>query len=238
MPENSWPEIEMIFVEGGTFTMGDDNGLFDREKPAHLVQLNSFYIGKYPVTQALWKAVMGAENNPSRFRGDNRPVEMVSWEEAQDFIQKLNTKTNRDYRLPTEAEWEYAARGGKKSDGYKYAGGNKLEDLGWYRENSFGATKPVGLKEPNELGLFDMSGNVREWCWDWYGWEYYQQCAVQGIVSNPQGPDSGAIRVLRGGSWFNIAEYCSVAYRSDYGGPGARDDFLGFRLLSSFQSVG
>ena len=225
--------FEMVFVEGGVFQMGsEEEEAWNNEKPIHHVQLDGYYIGKYPVTQAVWKTVIG--NNPSYFQGSDRPVDRVSWKEAQEFIEKLNTKTRRVYRLPTEAEWEYAARGGGKREGYLYSGGNKLEDLGWYDENSFGATKPVGLLEPNELGLFDMSGNVREWCWDWYDAQYYKQCAEQVIVSNPQGPDKGTRFVLRGGSWDLSTRYCRVVHRSSLG-LNHQNFSVGLRLVSSYQ---
>ena len=148
----------------------EDEEAYDDEKPVHEVVLSDFYIGKFPVTQALWNAVL--KDYPSFFNGDSRPVERVSWEDTQVFIKKLNELTGRAYRLPTEAEWEYAARGGRQSKGYKYAGSNKLKEVGWYWENTHFETKAVGLKYPNELGIYDMSGNVREWCQDWFSNEY------------------------------------------------------------------
>ncbi len=230
--------FEVILAKGGVFKMGsDDEEAYTNEKPTHQVRLPGFYIGKYPVAQALWKTVMGEENNPSFFQGNKRPVETVSWEDAQTFLQKLNELTGKGYRLPTEAEWEYAARGGKKSRGYKYAGGNKLKEVGWYHENSHGETKAVGQKKPNELGLYDMSGNVYEWCQDWFGKSYYEQCQKQGVVDNPQGPNKGVGRVIRGGSWNDFARYCRVAYRRSYD-PRLRNYNVGFRLVLSLQSVG
>ena len=219
--------IEIVFVEGGTFQMGATSeqgpGAGADEKPVHSVTLSDFYIGKYEVTQAQWKAVMG--KNPSNFTGeDNLPVERVSWEDVQEFIQKLNTLTGKTYRLPTEAEWEYAARGGKKSQGYKYAGGNTIEEVAWYNQNSDHKTHPVGKKQPNELGLYDMTGNVREWCQDRYG-DY-----TSFAQTNPTGPSSGSYRVLRGGSWYRYARYCRVASRN-YIIPSYRDNDLGFRLV-------
>ena len=198
-----------------------------REDPIHEVKLDSFYIGKYPVTQGLWTAVM--QDNPSFFDGDSRPVETVSWEDAQQFLEKLNELTGKAYRLPTEAEWEYAARGGNQSHGYEYAGSNKLKEVGWYWENSHVETKAVGLKYPNELGIYDMSGNVWEWCRDWYSGKYYEECYKLGIVENPQGLVKGTARVVRGGSWGYVPEYCRCKYR----GYGWSEDHIitfGFRL--------
>ena len=210
----------MVFVEGGTFQMG---GTYSIAKPVHSVTLSDFYIGKYEVTQAQWKAVMG--KNPSNFTGDdNRPVEQVSWEDVQEFIQKLNVKTGKRYRLPTEAEWEYAARGGKKSQGYYYAGSHATDEVAWHYGNSGDKTHPVGQKQPNELGLYDMSGNVMEWCQDWYG-DYSSSAQT-----NPTGPSSGSVRVHRGGSWCKDAEYCRVAFR-DYGNPISGLNDRGFRLV-------
>jgi len=239
--------FQMIPVSGGSFMMGSPEGekdAHDDEKPQHLVTVPDFYIGQYPVTQALWKIVM-ADKNPSNFQGDDRPVENVSWDDAQAFMEVLNriTKSFRlegyYYRLPTEAEWEYAARGGQyHAEGYKYAGSDRLKDVGWFDENSGQETKPVGLKYPNQLGIYDMSGNVREWCEDWYGGTgYYQDCKSKEPVENPTGPKSGSYRVDRGGSWFNVALFCRAAYR-DYFTPGHRDSNLGFRLALSLQSVG
>ena len=220
------PEIEMVLVEGGTFTMGatpeQGSDACDNEKPAHKVTLDSFYIGKFPVTQRLWKAVMGS--NPSDFKGDNLPVENVSWDDVQTFLRKLNAATGKTYRLPTEAEWEYAARGGNKSQGYKYVGSNDLDLVAWYYSgNSDGTTHKVGTRFPNELGIYDMSGNVWEWCQDWYG------SYSSSPQTNPKGPNSGSYRVRRGGSWFNYARDCRVSYRYSYS-PVLRDYYLGFRL--------
>ncbi|HRI61523.1 MAG TPA: formylglycine-generating enzyme family protein [Saprospiraceae bacterium] len=230
--------FEMIPIEGGTFRMGDEVGdLWDTCRPLHQVTVGDFHIGKYPVTQALWKAVMGEENNPSFFIGDQRPVEQVSWDNAQVFLQKLNALTGRDYRLPTEAEWEFAARGGKKGRGHKYAGSDKLKEVGWFDDNSHGETKPVGLKDPNELDIFDMSGNVWEWCEDWFGSDYYKKCEKQGIVENPRGPETGSARVYRGGGWFDDARSCRAARRNRWH-PAYRYSAIGFRLALSLQSVG
>jgi len=215
-------QVEMVFVKGGTFMMGSEDG-DDDEKPVHQVTVSDFYIGKYEVTQKLWKEVMGS--NPSSFKGDDRPVEYVSWHDVQEFIRKLNKKTGGNYRLPTEAEWEYAARGGAKSRGYKYAGSNNIGEVAEYVGNNNKETKPVGGKKPNELGIYDMSGNVWEWCSDWYG-DYSSSSQT-----NPTGPSSGSYRVLRGGSWNGGASRCRVACRNGYP-PTLSGSILGFRLVS------
>jgi formylglycine-generating enzyme required for sulfatase activity len=230
--------FDMLLIEGGNFDMGGgDDEAFGREKPVHPVKVGSFYLGKYPVTQEVWQAVMGS--NPSRFNGSQRPVEQVSWRDTQEFIKKLNHMTKRHYRLPTEAEWEYAARGGihRQQDGYLYAGSDKLKEVGWYADNSDGETKEVGLKYPNELGLYDMSGNVWEWCNDWFGGKYYQACDKKGVVQDPQGPAQGVYRVFRGGGCFSAPRSCRVAYRSDRE-PAIRGFILGFRLALSRQLTG
>jgi formylglycine-generating enzyme required for sulfatase activity/tRNA A-37 threonylcarbamoyl transferase component Bud32 len=220
--------IEMVYVQGGTFTMGctsEQSGCGDDEKPAHTVSLSSFSIGKYEVTQAQWRAVMG--DNPSDFSGCDRcPVEQVSWDDVQKFISKLNQLTGKRYRLPTEAEWEYAARGGSRSNGYQYSGSNNIGSVAWYEGNGGNKTHTVGSKSPNELGIYDMTGNVWEWCSDWYDANYYKSSPS----SNPKGPSSGNGRVLRGGSWYFDAEYCRVANRY-YSTPSARYYSIGFRLL-------
>ena len=203
----------MVDVEGGTFTMGATNEQGSDaerdEKPAHKAILSNYSIGETEVTQELWQAVMGS--NPSHFKGDlQRPVEKVSWNDCQTFIQKLNLLTGENFRLPTEAEWEYAARGGKQSKGYKYSGSNTVGDVAWYTDNSLSKTRAVKTKKPNELGIYDMSGNVYEWCSDWYSSSYYSSYSG----TNPTGPSSGSYRVLRGGSWCNYAEVCRVANRS------------------------
>lgn len=216
--------FDMIFVEGDTFWMGTHEKEPKDKSNLPQVTLDSYHIGKYPVTQGLWKAVMGADNNPSYFRGDDRPVERVNWHEANDFIDKLNHITKKTYRLPSEAQWEFAARGGKKSQEFEYAGSNKLKEVGWYDGNSHTETKPVGLKAPNELGLYDMSGNVDEWCLD-----YYENLDQKGSATNPEGPPEGDYRVIRGGSWFNYPGSCRVSYRGR-SNPEGRHDFQGFRL--------
>jgi len=224
--------FDMIPIEGGTFTMGNNESEHEDEKPAHPVTVPDFYLGKYPVTQALWQAVMGKENNPSYFKGLNRPVESVSWDDTQVFLEKLKEQTGKTYRLPSEAEWEYAARGGKPSpsgaggQSGAYAGGNKLKEVGWYNDNSHGETKPVGMKLPNELGLYDMSGNVWEWCADvWH--DNYDHAPADGSAWLTGG-DQGR-RVVRGGSWYDDDYYCRVSYRDYY----YTDDWyysIGFRL--------
>ena len=209
IPVKKGISIEMVRVEAGTFTMGATPEMeypWNDEKPTHQVILtNDYYIGKYEVTQALWQAVMG--KNPSKFKGDNLPVENVSWDDCQEFISKLNSVTGKAFRLPTEAEWEYAARGGKKSRGYQYSGSNNISDVAWYTDNSGSKTHAVGSKQENELGIYDMSGNVWEWCQDWYG-TYSSSSQV-----NPTGAASGSRRVFRGGSWRITAWYCRSSCR-------------------------
>lgn len=218
--------FELLYVKGGTFTMGctpEQNGDCNNdEKPIHKVTLDDYYMGKFEVTQALWVAVMG--KNPSNKKGDDLPVENVSWNDVQDFIRQLNQLTGENFSLPTEAQWEYAARGGCKSKGYKYSGGNILGNVAWYADNSGSTPHPVGTRDPNELGLYDMSGNVWEWCYDWYG-GYSSESQT-----NPTGPTAGSIRVLRGGSWSYFAGLARVSYRL-YGQPGSRFSGRGFRLV-------
>ena len=228
IPVKDGISIDMVRVEAGTFTMGAtpemENPLGD-EKPTHQVTLtNDYYIGKYEVTQALWKAVMG--KNPSKFKGDNLPVEQVSWNDCQKFISKLNNITGKTFRLPTEAEWEYAARGGKKSRGYQYSGSNNLADVAWYTDNSGSKTHAVGSKQANDLGIYDMSGNVYEWCQDWYG--NYSSSSQ----TNSTGANSGSNRVYRGGSCSYTAWCCRSSCR--YGNtPVGRFNGLGLRLILS-----
>ena len=226
-PQHNLPDIAMVYVSGGTFTMGatseQGSDAYDREKPAHSVTLSGYYIGKYEVTQELWKAVMGS--NLSYFKGDNLPVENVSWNDVQEFLRKLNAMTGKRYRLPTEAEWEFAARGGNSSRGYKYSGGNSIGSVAWCKDNSGSRTHAVGTKSPNELGIYDMSGNVLEWCQDWYNSSYYGSSPR----TNPQGPNSGSFRVYRGGSWNGGAGSCRVSNRT-FITPGNRYGDLGFRL--------
>ena len=219
--------FNMIKVDGGTFTMGatsEQKNPDDDEKSTHQVTLSSYYIGESEMTQALWTAVMG--NNPSRFKGDNLPVEKVSWEDCQTFIGKLNGLTGKRFRLPTEAEWEYAARGGKRSNHTQYSGSSNIDDVAWYSGNSGSKTHPVKTKKPNEFGLYDMSGNVWEWCQDWYG--SYSSNAQ----TNPTGPDSGSYRVYRGGCLYYGGGGCRSSCRT-YDSPGYRSGNLGLRLALS-----
>lgn len=219
-------KFTMVPVEGGTFTMGatseQGSDANEDEKPAHEVTLSDYYIGQTEVTQALWKAVMGS--NPSDSKGDNLPVEQVSWDDCQVFIQNLNQLTGKQFRLPTEAEWEYAARGGRKSRGCKYAGGNDIGLVAWYDDNNSGnRAHTVATKQANELGIYDMNGNVWEWCSDWYdGYQLSSQ-------SDPQGPSSGSSRVNRGGICYGDARGCRVSDRN-YNTPVGRFDVLGLRL--------
>ena len=228
IPVKNGINIEMVKVEAGSFNMGatpEMENPDDREKPVHRVTLtNNYYIGKYEVTQALWKIVMGS--NPSNFKGDNLPVEKVSWNDCQKFISKLNKLTGKSFRLPTEAEWEFAARGGNKSRGYQYSGSNVIDDVAWYDGNSGSKTHAVGTKQPNELGIYDMTGNVLEWCQDWY--DSYSSSPQ----TNPTGAVSGSFRVLCGGSWGNSAGYCRSSCRGS-NTPGSRNNFLGLRLVLS-----
>lgn len=217
--------FDMVFVEGGTFTMGatseQGSDYNSDECPTHSVTVSDFYIGRYEVTQTQWETVMGW--NKSGYTGDKMSVEKVSWNDVQEFIAKLNAKTGKTFRLPTEAEWEYAARGGNKSNGYKYSGSNNLEDVAWYYDNSNKTHHPVGQKQQNELGIYDMSGNLWEWCQDWYG-SYSSEAQT-----NPKGPSSGSHRILRGGCWDNAANNNRISVRSKAG-----QDFsnylIGFRL--------
>ena len=220
--------FKMIKVEGGTFTMGataeQGDDADDDERPAHQVTLSDYYIGQSEVTQALWTAVW--DINPSLSKGDNLPVTDVSWYDCLIFIEILNSLLSKElggkhFALPTEAQWEFAARGGNKSQGYKYASSNEIDDVAWYKNNSGDDLHPVAQKLPNELGLYDMSGNVMEWCQDWYG-RYSRKAQT-----NPQGPASGTWRVRRGGSWDDDADYCRVSCRY-FSAPDSR--YNGFRL--------
>ncbi len=218
--------FNMVKVSGGTFQMGptseQGSDAYDNEYPVHQVTLPDYCIGETEVTQGLWRAVMG--NNPSRFSGsDQLPVEYVSWDDCQEFIKKLNQLTGENFRLPTEAEWEFAARGGNSSKGYKYAGSNNIGDVAWYDGNSSSKTHAVGTKTPNELGLYDMSGNVWEWCQDWYN------SYSSNSQTNPTGPSSGSYRVVRGGNWCSNAGDCRVSSRYNIL-PSYRGYLSGFRL--------
>ena len=221
---------DMIPVEGGTFTMGctDEQGAGcpEQEKPAHQVTVPGFYIGKYEVTQAEWKAVMGT--NPSKFKDCDRcPVDNVTWNEAQEFIQKLNQQTGKNFRLPTEAEWEYAARGGQKSKGYLYAGDSRnLGLVAWWYGNSGRKTHPVGERKANELGIYDMSGNVWEWCADsWH--DNFKGAPADGLEWSGRGVNGK--RALRGGSWNNNAEDARSSARRESNYTNS-NGYFGFRL--------
>jgi formylglycine-generating enzyme required for sulfatase activity len=238
-------DVPLVYVAGGTFTMGctaeQGEDCEDTEKPAHQVTVDDFYIGKYEVTQAQWKAVTG--RNPSFFKGENLPVTNVSWDDivgtsgdymtiyniqyyADGFIYKLNKLTGKQHRLPTEAEWEYAARGGADNRGYKYSGSDVPAHVAWYVDNSGIKTHPVGTKSPNELDIYDMSGNVYEWCSDWYG--TYNSNAQ----TNPTGPETGSYRVFRSSSWNDGDRDCRVSCRLT-NTPDFRGLILGFRLACS-----
>ena len=219
--------FKMIRVKGGTFMMGGTNeqkNPSDDERPVHKVSLSTYYIGETEVTQSLWKAVMGS--NPSMFIGDELPVEQVSWNNCQQFIRKLNNITKKNFRLPTEAEWEFAARGGNESTNTQYSGSNKLDDVAWYDNNSGSMTHPVKSKNANELGIYDMNGNVGEWCHDWY------TTYSSNDQNNPIGSSSGSYRVYRGGCWYFFERNCRSSKRyngiSDY-----HSNFLGLRLAIS-----
>ena len=200
----------MVYIEGGTFTMGATsepyNDAYENEKPINQVTVTSFFIGRYEVTQKEWEAVMGG--NPSKFKGANRPVEQVSWDDCQIFIHKLNSITGKKFCLPSEAEWEFAARGGNKSHKYKYAGGNDIEYVAWYQNTSHNETHNIGTKSANELGLYDMSGNVCEWCCDRNG--------------------SGCVN--RGGSWIQFEDRCRILSRNSLS-PNFRYNYIGLRLV-------
>jgi formylglycine-generating enzyme required for sulfatase activity len=195
----------MIYIPGGEFMMGSND--YDDEKPPHPVKLSPFYIGKYQITQAQWTAVMSS--NPSYWKGDDLPVEKVRWDDAVKFCEAISKQTGKTYRLPTEAEWEYACRAGSST---KYCFGDDEKSLGdyaWYYKNSGAKTHPVGQKKPNAWGLHDMHGNVLEWCQDWYDKNYYKQSPRE----NPEGPSSGKYRLLRGGSWGLYRIDCRSALR-------------------------
>jgi len=220
--------IEMVFVEGGTFLMGctAEPCFYHSALPVQQVTLSGYYIGKYQVTQMQWIAVMGS--NPSIYKGDNLPVHNVNWNEAQEFISKLNSLTGKLYRLPTEAEWEFAARGGNNSKGFIFSGSNNLDEVAWYKDNSGNSPQPVGTKRPNELGIYDMSGNVAEWCYDWWG------NFTDTAKNNPTGPSSGTSRVRRGNGWRGGEWSLGIPMRF-HSSPDIRRDGniiigLGFRL--------
>ena len=225
--KDSYPE--MVFVQGGTFMMGNNEGYND-EKPVHRVTLDDYYIGKYEVTFDEYDAYCDAAGkekpNDEGWGRGKRPVINVNWDDANEYCKWLSEKSGLHYRLPTEAEWEYAARGGSQSNGYKYSGGDDINSVAWYAGNSGINTHPVGEKGENELRLHDMSGNVWEWCNDWYDESYYSKSPEW----KPPGPEYGSSRVIRGGSWINYDYYCAVSARLDYN-PELRDDNYGFRLF-------
>ena len=229
--------LHMVYVKGGSFEMGatpeQGNDAYADEFPVHTVTLDDFFIGKYEITQWQWMMLMGAEfarlvvedsSNTIDGVGANYPTYYVSWERAELFCQRLSAVTGRTYRLPTEAEWEYAARGGNRADGTKYAGSNDFNNVAWCQANSE-AVHPVGQKRPNGLGLYDMSGNVWEWCQDWFG-DYSSSPSV-----NPQGPSVGSNRVFRGGSWYFPGESCRISYRSSILDKPAWYIQIGFRVV-------
>ena len=218
--------FKLVFVEGGSFTMGcteeQEAECFAPEKPAHPVFVHAYSMCKYPVTQRQWKALMG--KNPSYVQNDDAPVTNVSWNDVQTFIKKLNDFLGKSYRLPTESEWEYAARGGVLSEGKKYSGGDDLYYLGWYKDNGEGAVHDAGKRKPNELGIYDMSGNVWEWCQDYYG------AYVDVNKENPSGPSKGLSRVIRGGCYNDDTNVCTVYVRGRLS-PEQRQAHTGFRLF-------
>ncbi|AMK10903.1 formylglycine-generating enzyme required for sulfatase activity [Pseudodesulfovibrio indicus] len=213
--------MEFVFVPGGCFQMGSSSGV-DYEKPVHEVCVDGFWMGKYEVTQTEWQRVM--KNNPAHFKGERNPVEQVSWNDVQDYIKRLNAKGNGTFRLPTEAEWEYAARSGGRDE--KYAGGNNVDHVAWYRDTSNGKTHPVGTKAPNGLGLYDMSGNVWEWCQDVYDQNAYSRHSHQ----NPVYSGKTGYYVERGGGWGGMAWDVRAANRAK-SVPSSRNSYRGFRLL-------
>ena len=223
----------MVYVEGGSFTMSKQ-----WDFPKRLVTLSSFYIGKFEVTQEEWKAVMGT--SPSKFKGLKRPVENISWYDCQKFIRRLNSLTKKEFRLPTQAEWEYAAKGGKYSKGYKHAGSNNIDDVAWhfYNTDRSHGTHIVGQKMPNELGIYDMSGNVAEWCNDYFGNQYEDYYndndSIKEHVYNPQGPSKPCneyyLKIVRGGCWSSSAS--NNENESEYHFPAFDStDWLGIRLV-------
>ena len=222
-------EDDMVYIKGGCFDMGDifGNGE-DDEKPVHTVCVSDFYLGMTEVTQKQWVDIMG--HNPSKFKCGDCPVERVSWHNVQDFIKKLNKATGMNYRLPTEAEWEYAARSGGLKE--KWAGTEKESELGtyaWYGDNSNSNAHAVAGKEPNKLGLYDMMGNVWEWCFDWYDRNYYENSPAK----DPQGPPGGSTRVLRGGGWKSKPGHLRTVERNDFIPASRKFADIGFRLARS-----
>jgi formylglycine-generating enzyme len=219
---------EMALVEGGTFRMGAAVAGSD-EIPVHTVTVGTFLIGRYEVTQKQWREVMGNDARVNYFPGcDSCPVERVSWFSVQEYLDRISRMSGKKFRLPTEAEWEYAARGGRFSLNFKFAGSNDPDEVAWRDGNSSVRTHPVGQKKPNELGLYDMSGNVWEWCSDWYHPKYYSES----LAVNPEGPPEGTFRVMRGGSWFHDSSGLRVTDR-DRSNPSFRQGFVGFRICCS-----
>lgn len=225
----------MVRIDGGTFKMGcqneSDSDCYYWEKPAHKVSVSSFYMDKYPITQLEWEAVMGtrpwfSKNCPTC------PVENVNWNDATEFLARLNKVSGVHYRLPTEAEFEFAARGGNLSKGYKYAGSDNIREVAWYDSISRGQAHPVAQKKPNELGLYDMSGNVFQWTLDWFDSDYY----LHSPEKDPKGPDSESYRTCRGGSWWSDDSYSRVSNRDRYP-VDARDDDVGFRIAKDANMV-
>ncbi len=216
---------EMVFVQGGSYNMGatEEQGSDAKanEKPSHIVILSDYYISRYEVTQKFWETIMGS--NPSSVKGDDLPVDNVSWEECNQFIQELNKRTGKQYSLPTEAEWEYAARGGDKRNGTKYSGSNNAEEVAW-SDALDGTIQPVGTKKYNELGIYDMSGNVSEWCYDWYG-AYTDQ-----DQANPIGAETGTEKVLRGGNCSDATLNCRITTRTSTA-PETAKAKTGFRIV-------
>lgn len=224
--------LEMVYLQSGSFQMRSPYGKSrrkDGEGPVHRVELDGFWIGKFQVTQAQYRTVMGT--NPSGFKGDNRPVEMVSWDDAMEFCRKLSQKTGKTFTLPTEVQWEYACRAGTSTRYYFGDDGTLLGEYAWYSKNSNRETHPVGQKKPNAWGLYDMHGNVMEWCLDWFDDDYYSQS----LRRNPAGTNTGSYRVYRGGNWNYAPDYSRSAYRNG-GLPGIRGTILGFRLAAPSRS--
>lgn len=244
---------DFVRIPAGEFMMGsEDKNALSREGPVHKVSISQdFYMGKFLVTQDVWAAVMNG-HNPSEFKGNRRPVERVSWQDIveggqdaevpESFLARLNehfpigdsTLSDWQFRLPTEAEWEYAARA---NTAHLYSGSDLLKEVGWYSDISHRETKEVGLKKANGFGLFDMSGNVREWCQDWFDYFFYEDCKKKGVVNDPVNDKIGDHRVLRGGSWYDYLQYCRVSNRF-YGGPAYRYSLIGFRLVLASSSAG
>ncbi|MCM1531296.1 MAG: formylglycine-generating enzyme family protein [Bacteroides sp.] len=229
--------LQMVYVAGGEFEMGStveqDVEAASNEAPVRTVSLDPYYIGKFEITQSQWEAVMGTTIREQMEltgweelygEGIDYPMYYVNWQEAKAFCDSLSKKTGKRYALPTEAQWEYAAKGGQKSEGYKYSGGDNIEEVAWYEENSEETTHPVGLKKANELGIFDMSGNVREWCSDWY--DIYDEADTE----NPQGPELSEVRVERSGSFGSDARRCRSTDRRSFK-PTYRSFYLGFRVV-------